>query len=157
MGTFSASDILEFAMRIEENGARFYRYAVTFMKNTQTKELFEKFAGEEDKHKMLFTQMFRSVEKAALPEKYAGEYAEYLQNYVDNNIVFNGAAIDAEVKGIKDASGAIDFAMKRELDSIAYYQEIKLIVAPSSHPIIDEIIAEERKHFMVLLGIKKTL
>lgn len=157
MEIFKASDVLEFAMRIEENGARFYRYAVIFMSNPTAKALFERMALEEDKHRDYFSRLFASVEKEPLPEKYAGEYGEYLRNYVDNNIIFNGAAMEEEIKKIKDAASAIDFAMRRELDSVAYYQEVKLITAETSHQAIDAIIAEERRHFLALAKVKAGL
>ena len=37
MSTFSASDIVEFAVRIEENGSNFYRYAVQLIKDEDGK------------------------------------------------------------------------------------------------------------------------
>lgn len=157
MVVFQASDILEFAMRIEENGASFYRYAVVFMSNPEAKSLFERLAREEDKHKEHFASLFRDVEKEPLSESYAGEYGEYLRNYVDNNIIFNGTAMEAEMKQIKDKLGAIDFAIRRELDSIAYYQEIKLLVPANKHGVIDAIITEEQRHFMLLSEVKAKL
>lgn len=155
MGVFKASDILEFAIRIEENGARFYRYAGVFMNNPEAKSLFERLASEEDKHKELFSRLFRDIEKEPLPESHTDEYGEYLRNYIDNNIIFNGAAIETEVKKVNDALSAINFAIRRELDSIAYYQEIKSLTPISSHATVEEIIAEERRHFMFLTQAKK--
>ena len=38
MSVFEASDIVEFAIRIEENGANFYRFAVQIAKDESTKK-----------------------------------------------------------------------------------------------------------------------
>jgi len=154
MSVFSASDIVEFAVRIEENGANFYRYAVQITKDEEAKGIFARLAEEEMKHKKTFEKIFAVIEKETLPETYAGEYAAYLHNYVDNNIIFNKEKIDKEVAGVKDTIGALDFAIRRELDSIAYYNEIKVIVPTAQHGPVDLIIAEERKHFMILTALK---
>ena len=40
MSVFKGSDIVEFAIRIEENGENFYRYAVQLAKDEDTKKIF---------------------------------------------------------------------------------------------------------------------
>ena len=47
--------------------------------------------------------------------------------------------------------------MKRELDSILYYQEIKPFVPEKERNLIDTIVTEERKHFLALSDLKKKL
>jgi rubrerythrin len=154
MNVFSASDIVEFAVRIEENGANFYKYAVQLLKDEEAKGIFSRLADEELNHKRTFEKIFAVIEKETPPESYTGEYAAYLHNYVDNNIIFNKAKIDTEVAAVKDTVSALDFAIRRELDSIAYYNEIKGIVPAAHHGPVDLIITEERKHFMILTGLK---
>jgi rubrerythrin len=74
---------------------------------------------------------------------------------VDNNIIFTKEVMDKELAKIKDTVAALDFAIKRELDSILYYHEIKRFVSAAQHATLDQIIAEERKHFSMLSEIKK--
>jgi rubrerythrin len=152
---FEASDIFEIAMRIEENGGNFYRYAVQVAKEEDAKEMFTWLAGEEDNHKALFKDMLSRIETQVPPESYPGEYGVYLHNYADNNLIFKKEVIDAEMKGITDTLSAIDFAIRRELDSILYYHEIKGFIAKDQHESIDTIINEERKHFKTLSEMKK--
>jgi len=152
---FEASDIFEIAMRIEENGCNFYRYAVQITTDKEAKEMFAWLAGEEDKHKMLFKDMLSKIEAQAPPESYPGEYGEYLHDYADNNLIFKKDVMDAEMARITDTPSAIDFAIRRELDSILYYHEIKGFVHASEHAAIERIINEERKHFKMLSEMKK--
>ena len=58
---------------------------------------------------------------------------------------------------ITDTLSAIDFAIRRELDSILYYHEIKEFIAKDQHESIDKIINEEREHFKMLSEMKKRL
>ena len=152
---FEASDIFEIAMRIEENGGNFYRYAVQVAKEEDAKEMFGWLAGEEDKHKVLFKDMLSKIEPQTPPESYPGEYGAYLHDYADNNLIFKKEVMDAEMARITDTLSAIDFAIRRELDSILYYHEIKGFIARDQHESIDKIINEERKHFRTLSEMKR--
>jgi rubrerythrin len=157
MGVFAASDIVEFAIRIEENGANFYRFAMQIAKDEETKKLFEQLADAELSHKKIFEGMFAAIEKAALPETFDGEYAAYIHSYVDNAIVFKKDALDRELANVRDSVSALDFAFQRELDSILYYHEIKGLVDAREHAAIDRIIEEERKHVAMLSALKQKL
>ena len=152
---FEASDIVEIAVRIEENGSNFYKYAEQIAKQEEAKNLFSQLAAEEIAHKKIFESLFAQIEKYNPPENYAGEYDAYLRDYVDNNIIFTKEVMDKELSQIKDTVAAIDFAIKREMDSILYYHEIKRFVPVTQHLIIDQIIDEERKHFSQLSEAKK--
>ncbi len=155
MQVFKASDIVEIAVRIEENGVNFYRFAEQLAKQEEAKKLFASLAEAEVAHKRTFEGIFAKMDKSTPPESYQGEYAAYLRAYVDNNIIFTKEVMDKELAKVKDTIAAFDFAIKRELDSILYYHEIKRLVSESQHATIEEIIEEERKHFSLLTDMKK--
>ncbi len=155
MSVFEASDIVEIAIRIEENGINFYKFAEQITKQGEAKNLFAHLAEEEIKHKRIFEGIFAQMEKYNPPESYAGEYSAYLRAYVDNNVIFTKKSMDKELSKVTDTLAAFDFAIKRELDSILYYHEIKKLVPATQHATLDQIINEERKHFTLLTEMKK--
>lgn len=155
MSTFAASDILEFAIRIEENGANFYRHAVQIAQDESSKKLFEQLAAAELHHKKTFENILAAIGQATLPEDVDGEYAAYMRSYVDNAVVFRKEALDEELKKVRDSDSAFDFAIQREMDSILYYHEIKRLVPMYEHATIDKIIEEERGHVTILSAKKK--
>lgn len=155
MRVFEASDIVEIAIRIEENGSNFYKFAEQIAKREDAKNLFAHLAVEETAHKKIFEAIFANMEKKNPPESYEGEYDLYLRDYVDTNIIFTKETMEEELKQINDEQSALDFAIKRELDSIFYYHEIKRFVPENQYSVIDQIIEEERKHFTKLSGVKK--
>ena len=157
MNIFTAGEINEFAIRIHDNGVHFYKYAIQLVKNQEAKDLFSELAEEERKHKESLERIFAGMEKHIPPETYSGEYARYLRNYIDNNIVFTKGAIDAELAAVKDACSAIEFAARRELDSICYYESVKHIVPQPQHAAIDKLISEERGHFVRLTNLRKCI
>lgn len=154
MSVFKVSDIIEFAIRIEENGENFYRYAVQLTADEELKKTFQELAQAEAQHRKLFERLFAGIEQERPPETYDGEYAAYLHNYVDNNIIFTKELLEAELAKIKDVPAALDFAIRMEMDSILYYHEIKNFVPHKDHPTVDEIIEEERRHFKGLSHLR---
>jgi rubrerythrin len=157
MAVFEASDIVEAAIRIEENGANFYRYAMQIAGREEAKALFRQLADEEVKHQKTFSEILAGMDQSIPPEGYDGEYAAYLHSYVDNRLVFKSDALAGELGAIRDEVSAIDFAIRRELDSLLYYREIRELLPADRREAIERIILEEKKHFMKLSEMKKRL
>jgi len=157
MYLFTASEVIEFAERIHENGANFYRYAVQLVKDQEAKDLFAELAEEELKYEKTLDKIFADIEKSIPEETYVGEYAQYLRNYIDNNIVFTQDAVKADLESVKDACSALGFAARRELDSISYYESIKRLVPKEQHEAIDYLINKEREHFVQLTNLRRCM
>jgi len=154
MKIFNASEIMKFAIKIEEKGETFYKFAVGISQNEEVKKLFSFLADEEAKHKASFEQMQSQMEGYQPPEKFSGEYEGYMNSYLEN-IIFPKENWEDNLRDIKDEKKAINFGIRIELDSILYYHEIKPFVPKQQLGAIDEIIEEERKHFLKLLDIKR--
>lgn len=154
MGIFSASDIFEFAVRIEQNGEQFYRAAAKSVDDKETKEIFNYLADEEISHKKTFEDMLGNIDKYESPESYPGEYLTYLKTLIDK-VVFSEKVVQSDSALTKNARSAINFAVERELESILYYHEIKRFVPQSQEKSIEKIIDEERRHYLKLLDLKK--
>ncbi len=154
MINFKASEIFQFAIRIEENGERFYRNMAQKIENTNMEKVFTFLANEEVKHKKTFENMVSKIEKYEPSESYPGEYFAYLRAYADN-IIFSQRKLEEEMSKINDVISAVDFAIQRELDSILYFLEMKNFIPESQRNLIDGIIEEERRHFVKLSELKK--
>jgi rubrerythrin len=148
---FNAHDIVEFAVRIEEEGEQFYRQAAEKTDNKEVKDLFARLADDEVGHKKIFGRMMKDLPDYQPAETYEGEYLAYVRNYIDGKVVFAGLSDPAAFTTL----AAIDYAMQKEIDSVLYYHEIKSLAAPTHHATIDKIIAEERKHFARLAEVRK--
>lgn len=154
MGIFDPSEVFQFAIRIEENGEKFYREMASKLEDKTVKQLFSALADEEVKHRETYQEMVSRIEKYEPFESFPGEYFEYLRAYADDHI-FTTEMMGKEIERISDPSSALAFAMQRELDSILYYTEAKKLVAENYRKLIDQIIEEERKHYVKLSGCKK--
>jgi rubrerythrin len=157
MAVFEASDIVEVAVRIEENGANFYRYAVQLAGKEEVKALFQKLADEELTHQRIFAEILAGMDRNFPPEGYDGEYAAYLHNYVDNRLVFTTEEFAGQLAKIRDEASALDFAIQRELDAIHYYREMRELLPPDRREAVGRIITEEKGHFVRLSAMKNRL
>ncbi|MBW2641051.1 MAG: rubrerythrin, partial [Deltaproteobacteria bacterium] len=54
---FNADEIFEMAIRIENNGAAFYRKAASLQSDDKNKKFLEGLAKMEDQHKKIFTEL----------------------------------------------------------------------------------------------------
>lgn len=157
MKIFNVGDIIQFAVRIEEDGENFYRKAAAAAPNGEMQAMFNYLADEETHHKSIFSEMLSKIENIQPAETYDGEYAAYLSDYIDNKVIFTKQVQQEFGSGTKDMISAVNFAMQRETDSILYYHEIKQFVAEKYYDAIDGIINEERKHFRKLSEMRNQL
>lgn len=156
MAIFEAKEIFKFAIRIEENGEKFYRFASKLTEDEEIKKMFNFLADEEVKHKDIFTDLLSNITKDVSFDNYSEEYLDYLRCYVDN-VIFTEEQLKTQEKEVDDVDSAVKFAMQRELDSILYYHEVAKFVAENKKALIEKIIEEERKHYAKLSDMKANL
>ncbi|HAX61787.1 MAG TPA: hypothetical protein DCX95_04400 [Elusimicrobia bacterium] len=148
MNIFSVREIIEFAVEIEKNGESFYRYAAGKFPDEKLKSLFLTLADEEVDHRKKFEGFLEKIEDYAMPEAFNEDYYSYLRAYAGEKI-FN-----KKLPEIKKPVDAVQFALNAERDSILYYIEAKNFVLADEKKIIDDIIAEEKRHFVKLSQFK---
>jgi rubrerythrin len=157
METIKAGDIFEVALQIEKHGEKFYRHAANLTDDPKVKQVFSFAAEEEAKHRKLFEGMAAKVEAGYKPpESYPGEYCNYVRAYADN-LVFPEEKQEAQFRSIETAEDAVELAIQKEVESILYYLEMKNFVPASEREEIDRIIDEERKHYLRLADLKRSL
>jgi rubrerythrin len=155
MNILSIHDVVEFAIRIEENGELFYREASRVAENEGAKHLFARLADEEVSHRKVFQNILSTLGDFRPRETYSGEYMAYLRDHIDGRAVFKKDMKDSRLPAIHHTISAIDFAVQRELDSVLYYQEISGFVPEKHYKTVDSILQEERKHFARLSELRK--
>ena len=150
-----ASEVIQFAIRIEENGEAFYRQMAQKIKTKDIKNIFERLADEEVSHRNLFQNMVSKIEHYEPLESYPGEYFAYLRAYADGHVFTKEKKGQLFARKIKTAKEALEFAIRAEIDSILYYMEAKKLVPDDQKDIIDKVIEEERRHYLKLVRIKE--
>lgn len=153
---FSAEEMINIAVRIEENGFRFYRQAAEAAPDNEARLLFNFLADQETAHQEIFASLRAEADSASrLMENYPGEHRDYLTAYADG-LIFGRELKKDQLPAMTDAGSSIAFAIKRELESILYYQEIRVFFQGPGQVLLDRIIAEERSHFTRLSALQKS-
>lgn len=156
MSLLNARQLVQHAVRLEENGERFYRSWAERVEDPQQKEFFVYLADEEVKHRQLFEILAREVSDRPMDSDVYGEYMAYMQGVVDDTL-FNEKVYGGEMAKIDTLAEAVEFAMRQELDSVLFYLELKTFVPAEQEEMIEAIVKEERRHYATLLKFKRDL
>lgn len=145
---FNADDVFEIAVKIEQNGAKFYRDAAEKIDNQENKQFLLELAVMEDGHETTFANMQKELKDQ--------ETASTTFDPEDENGSYLKALADARVFAKKEEP-ANDFqsilysAVQAEKDSIAFYLGMKNMMSEKSGKSkIDDIIKEEMSHIKLL-------
>ncbi|MBU0630395.1 MAG: ferritin family protein [Candidatus Margulisbacteria bacterium] len=142
---FHADEVLRGAIRIEENGEALYRELNGRTADQSLKALFNSLADQEVEHRKIFTAMLEKIGRSDLPESYPDEYYEYLKAFAGEQIFTSER---------KDPVAGLAIALQAEVDSILYYLELRTLVPDQERNIVDQVIEEERRHYLRLLRVK---
>lgn len=158
---FNAKEVFDVAIRIEENGARFYRRAAEFQADAENRAALEKLAAMEDTHKTTFEKMQTSLsaaEKTATVFDPQGESAQYLMAMADIHGGEGSPSAADALTGEESILEILDIAIGLEKESILFYLGVKDLVPPSlGQDKVFDIIDEERRHIVQLNGIRRKL
>ena len=152
---FTKSEIINIAIGIEESGFEFYKEA----ENTAPKglkEVFRFLSKEELKHKEIFEEILRNLEKSKEIVINDEDYAQNVKT-IGHIAVFKKNELKEKIGTLDTPDKIISFAIEMEISSINYYNLLLEVESEKNKPLLNQIIAEERKHLAMLTGILEKL
>lgn len=156
---FNADEVFKLAVRIEENGARFYRKAAEFQTESDNRDFLEKLAAMEEVHKHTFEKMqshITAAEKTPTVFDPQGESAQYLMAMADMHGGEGSPAAAESLTGQESMLEIIDIAIGLEKESILFYLGLKdLVPPPLGQDKVYDIIDQERQHIVQLNGFRQ--
>jgi rubrerythrin len=154
---FSAKEIIDIAIGIEDSGNYFYTKCREKFDDKVLKEVFYFLAEEENRHR----EIFENIDPGFMDEKgiYTTEYFQYLTAFGDEKVFKDKSDIDGAIKNINTPLDAIKIALNAEKDSILFYDELKELYENNRDTltILNKIINEERRHVITLLDIREKI
>lgn len=143
---YSGQEIIEIAVRIEENGNEFYTAAAKAIKeDTEVKGLLLDLAEKELVHIAIFQKLAEHF-KAETFEFNPDEASDYISYLADQHI-FGKTGAGAELaKTVRTPKEALEIAFKFENDSVTFYTELEKRTETDAKPLIRQIIEEEVEH-----------
>lgn len=145
---FNADEIFEMALKIEQNGEKFYRDSAQKVKDSETQDFLAGLADMELEHQRIFKGMksaLTAADQKAMTFDPNNETGLYLASLANTKVFFEK---DIDTSGLE---GIFKSALAAEKDSIAFYLGMKdLVPAGSGREKIEEIIKEEMRHIRIL-------
>ncbi|MDY6842647.1 MAG: ferritin family protein [Thermodesulfobacteriota bacterium] len=158
MDTFiKGSEVIQVAIKIEENGYAFYRFLANLAVDETLKETFLFLAEEEKGHIESFRYLFTLLKQYQVTPEKGEEYRSHLQTLADLNVFTKDDVVNGLSQKIKNEEEAISFAMSFERDSILFFYEIREMLAESDKKVIEALIDQEKSHLSKLAGLRKVI
>jgi rubrerythrin len=152
---FSASEVLDIAIQLEENGETFYRQAVLQVSDDHLKEQLTWLAEQEMRHREMFVEM-----KRAFPHKPEDRWADEASGAVLQSAMgTHGFSLDeVDFSEIPDERALMKVAIGFEEDGIMFYELIGSFLKDAPTQLqLDRIIQEERAHVRLIEDRMKNL
>jgi len=143
---YSGLEIIEIAIRIEENGYAFYNVAAEMITiPNDNKALFHDLAEKELIHIAIFQKLASKFETEEFEFKMEDE-SDYINHLADTHIFGKEDAGIELAKTIKTPAEALEIALRFENESIAFYTELYQRTQTDAKKLIQQIIDEEKEH-----------
>ncbi len=155
---FTGSELVEMAIRIEENGLKFYTDAGKASKTRELKRLFKDLSEEESRHKKVFMDLRKLIPDEELSmriDPYCEEDLSYLDALADSEVFTDKG--EKLARKVRSEKSALNLAIAMEKDSILFYHEMLSMVREKDKLILKDLINEEKEHLRKLSGLLKTL
>lgn len=153
---FRASEIVEFAIRIEQNGYAYYEGIEKIVTDEKIKALVTHLKEEEKKHEDYFRSLLDGLTLANPRETYEGEYEEYLKALVDSHIFGASDGAEKALAKVQNEEDAIRMAMGFEKDTILFFLELRNMVSEKDRKVVEKLVQEEKTHLKKLaLALKE--
>ena len=144
---FSVEEVLELAIRLENNGERYYRHFQNTTEDPEIRRTLAWLADQEVQHAQLFSRL-----KQRHPE-HRSEYHEtpegaLLQDYLGEHAL---ALDEVETSHLTDAHQVLQVALEFEKDTILFFDMIMgFVTEQQALAQLETIIQEERRHIEIL-------
>ena len=156
---FNLNEILYIAINIEKSGFTFYTKASKHL--TDYSKFFDFLAKEEISNDLVFKSIKKdSISKKDLDSVYDpdGIIPVYFDSLTGSTIFKNEKEIEEIFNGVKSIEEVIDWAIKREHDTILFFIGLKSTLdTEEDKMIVEKIISEEINHVHILMNKKSEL
>lgn len=142
---FTLSDILDIAVKIEENGEAYYRRALASVSDPDLVQMLQWLAEQEADHARQFADMRTRIE---IPTEEDPRLEGIGRALLREAVSEKGFSLDeTEATDISRVKTLIDLSITFEQDTVAFYELLRPFVDNAQdRQILDDIIAQEKDH-----------
>jgi rubrerythrin len=149
----NAKTLLAHAVKVEQDGYRFYLHLAKAMPDKAQMDLFFLLAEDELRHEQIFKKMVEDVTVGSFMENPRVEMI--LHGFLRDMDRFGSEQVLRGLRGELDREAMIRLAIQLEKDSILFYSTLKALVDKANLPVIEAIVDEELRHLSRLFAIRQ--
>lgn len=147
---FNAAEVFQVAIKIEENGKKFYDHAVKVIDDPAVKKLFEELGLQEVEHKKRFENL-----KAQLPAQAQtsdvwfpeNEMEAYIKMMAEQHVFTSDESLEAKMAQLKGVKDALKMAIEFEKDSVIFFLSMQEATDnKKDQEMIGILVKEEQTH-----------
>ena len=149
-----AFEVLLIAVRIEQNGAQYYRAAAQMVDDPKASSLLGQLAQWEQRHIQVFSDMRDRLSRQGWER---GTFEPRRMEVSDAQMMAGLAVFgirpqpSAELTGKETRRDILSYALKKEKDTVTFYEGLKdFVFMPEDQDVIDQVLEEERHHVRLL-------
>lgn len=145
---FTAEEVFDLAVQIEENGEAYYRDAVEVVADPSIRRLLTWLADEEARHRRCFLDL-----KSAARSGAENDWAERISGaFLQSSINDHAFSLDeVDFSRIENVAELLRVAVGFEEDSIMFYEILQSFVTDSpAGKHVSEILKEEKRHIEMI-------
>lgn len=156
MEKFSIHEVLELAIQTEKVGYQFYtEMAAKFSDSEELVSLFKTLAAKELKHEKAYMGLKDSLGEADSDLEGYEELSQYMRAIVESEFFLGKNKSLPSMDHIITKKEAVNRALGFEKETLLFFVGVRDVVKEKE--IVDEIIAEERRHVLWLDTLSKKL
>jgi rubrerythrin len=153
MALLTGDEVIEIAVRLEENGEAFYAGAASQATIPGVKSLFEDLAIQEQHHRRAFQRMGGSAVELILSPEQWDEFKAYADALLQNSLFAGPKSALSRAAEARDERQAVESALGFEKEALLFFHSLRDAVRGPGQQTVDRIIQEEKRHIQRLAGI----
>jgi rubrerythrin len=153
----TGDEVIEIAVRLEENGEVFYNTAAENATTPGVKALFRDLAMQEQYHRRAFQQMGRDVVELALSPEQFDQFQAYTGALLQQSFFAQPESALNLASGAEDERAALKAALDFEKEAMLFFHELEDVVKGPGRETVARIVLEEKQHVQRLSGMLASL
>ncbi len=146
MALLTEDEVIDIAIRLEENGEAFYTQAARDAGDVQLQALFDELARQERQHRRTFQQMSEAPVRLALSADQWAEFQAYVGALLRQSFFAGPEAALNRAAAASEPDAALRAALGFEEEAIRFYQKLHDAVGDSERQVVARVIEEEKQH-----------
>lgn len=151
---FTAREVFEAAILLENTIKTLYINLSHVLKDHREREIFGNLAADEERHEEYLKRSLADLSHTIVTQ-HLQDHILTLKNHFHDKYLTRDLLAE-RLKHLDNVEAVFELALEIELDHILYYQEISHLVIEEEQQFIQDILRDERSHFVKLMQYMKS-